>query len=104
ELARVGVQAALVAIAGHVTEPTRPRSRTQCARALNELRAEAERGHRGRFYGLATIPWQDTEAAVAGAPLDSEHLHPVYARLPKLDVPLCLHPARTIMEDRLRDY
>jgi len=97
----------------------------EVALALNELRAEAERGHRGRFYGLATIPWQDTEAAldvledavtrlglrgvlihsnVAGAPIDSEHLRPVYARLAELGVPLCLHPARTIMEDRLRDY
>lgn len=97
----------------------------EVALALNELRAEAEREHRGRFFGLATIPWQDTGAAlevledavtrlglrgvlihsnVAGAPIDSEHLRPVYARVAALGVPLCLHPARTIMEDTLRDY
>jgi aminocarboxymuconate-semialdehyde decarboxylase len=97
----------------------------EVAFALNELRAEAEREHGGRFYGLATIPWQDTDAAlevledavtrlglrgalihsnVAGVPLDSEHLRPVYARLADLGVPLCLHPTRTIMEGELRDY
>ena len=95
------------------------------ALALNELRAEAEAEHPGRFFGLATIPWQDTDAAlevledavtklglrgvlihsnVAGSPIDSEHLRPVYARVAALGVPLCLHPARTIMEDGLRDY
>ena len=97
----------------------------EVAFALNEVRAEAEREHRGRFYGLVTIPWQDTDAAlevlddavtrlglrgvlihsnVAGAPIDSEHLRPVYARLAELGAPLCLHPTRTITEDRLRDY
>src|SRR5262245_14588662 len=97
----------------------------EVALALNEARAHAEREHPGRFYGLATIPWQDPDAAldvledavtrlglrgalihsnVAGAPIDSEQLRHVYARLSDLGVPLCLHPARTIMEDRLRDY
>src|SRR5262249_57298152 len=37
----------------------------EVALALNEERARAERDHPGRFYGLATIPWQDTDAALA---------------------------------------
>ena len=97
----------------------------EVAIALNEARADAEREHAGRFYGLATLPWQDGQAAlevlddaagrlglhgvllhsnVAGAPVDSEHLRPVYRRIAELGLPLCLHPARTVMEDRLRDY
>ena len=97
----------------------------EVAYRLNESRAEAQRKHAGRFYGLATIPWQDTEAAlellddavgrlglrgvlvhsnIAGAPIDSEHCRPLYARVAELGVPLCLHPARTIAEAELRDY
>jgi aminocarboxymuconate-semialdehyde decarboxylase len=79
----------------------------------------------GRFYGLATIPWQDTEAALAtlddailrlglrgvlvhsninGAPVDSEWCRPVYARIAELGVPLFIHPTRTIAEERLREW
>jgi aminocarboxymuconate-semialdehyde decarboxylase len=97
----------------------------EVAYALNEERAAAEREYAGRFYGLATIPWQDTGAAlevlddavqrlglrgvllhsnVAGRPVDSDELRPVYRRIAELGVPVCLHPARTIAEERLRDY
>jgi aminocarboxymuconate-semialdehyde decarboxylase len=97
----------------------------ETAIALNEERAEAERTYAGRFYGLATIPWQDAEAAlevlddavtrlglkgvlvhsnIDGAPVDSEHCRPVYARIAELGVPLFLHPARTLLEEQLRDY
>lgn len=97
----------------------------EVAYALNEERAAAEREHAGRFYGLATIPWQDTGAAlevlddavgrlglrgvvlhsnVAGRPVDAEEHRPVYRRLAELGVPVVLHPARTISEERLRDY
>lgn len=97
----------------------------EVALALNEERAAAERDHAGRFYGLATLPWQDTDAAlevlddavgrlglrgvlvhsnIDGKPVDSDHCRPIYARIAELDVPLLLHPARTIAEERLRDY
>ena len=97
----------------------------EVAIALNEARADAEREHAGRFYGLVTLPWRDGEAAlevlddaagrlglrgvllhsnVAGSPVDAEHLWPVYRRIAELGLPLCLHPARTVMEERLRDY
>src|SRR5438067_6796399 len=97
----------------------------EVAYALNEARAEAEREHAGLFYGLATVPWQDGEAAlevlddavgrlglrgvllhsnVDGRPVDADELRPVYARIAELGVPLCLHPARTLTEERLRDY
>jgi aminocarboxymuconate-semialdehyde decarboxylase len=97
----------------------------EVAYAVNEERAAAEREYAGRFYGLATIPWQDTGAAlevlddavqrlglrgvllhsnVAGRPVDSDECRPVYRRTAELGVPLCLHPARTIAEAQLRDY
>jgi aminocarboxymuconate-semialdehyde decarboxylase len=97
----------------------------EVASALNEERAAAEKEYAGRFYGLATIPWQDADAAlevledavgrlglrgvllhsnIAGAPIDSEHTRPVFHRIAELGVPVSLHPARTIAEERLRDY
>ena len=97
----------------------------ETAIALNEERAVAERLHPGRFYGLATLPWQETEAALAtlddavrrlglrgvllhsnidGASVDSEWCRPVYARIAELGVPLFLHPARTILEEKIRDW
>lgn len=97
---------------------------TEVAFKLNQERADAQREHEGRFFGLATLPWQDTDAAlqvldeaanlglkgalihsnVAGQPIDADQRRPVYARLAELDLPLCLHPARTIAEEQLRDY
>ena len=97
----------------------------EVALALNDERAVAEREHAGHFYGLATLPWQDTDAAIEvledavgrlglrgvlihsnidGAPIDADHCRPVYALLAKLGVPLFLHPARTIAEEKLRDW
>jgi len=92
------------------------------AHALNAERAEAERAHRGRFYGLATIPWQHGDAAlealqdavvqlglrgvlihsnIAGAPLDSEWCRPVYARIAELGVPLFIHPTTTMFDSSI---
>jgi aminocarboxymuconate-semialdehyde decarboxylase len=102
-----------------------PRKARETAIALNEERAEAERTHEGRFYGLATVPWQDTDAAlevlddaasrlglrgvlvhsnVDGVPLDAEERRPIFARIAELGVPLFLHPARSLGEQQLRDY
>jgi aminocarboxymuconate-semialdehyde decarboxylase len=101
-----------------------PRAR-EVANAVNAERAAAEKEHSGRFYGLATIPWQDADAAievleeaverqglrgvlihsnVEGGPVDAEHRRPIYRRIAELGVPLFLHPGRTVMEPALRDY
>jgi predicted TIM-barrel fold metal-dependent hydrolase len=97
----------------------------ELAIAVNEERSAAQRDHRSRFYGLATLPWQDTEASlcvlddaierlglrgvlihsnIAGAPIDSDTCRPVYARIAELGVPLFIHPAMTVAEDKLRDW
>src|SRR5689334_979942 len=101
-----------------------PRAK-EVAHALNEERAQAEREHRGRFYGLATIPWQDAEAGIEvldeavtrqglrgvllhsnvdGGPVDAEHCRPIYRRIAELGVPVFLHPGRTVLEPLMRDY
>jgi aminocarboxymuconate-semialdehyde decarboxylase len=76
-------------------------------------------------YGLATLPWQDTAAALAalddavlrlgmrgvlihsninGEPIDSDVCRPVYRRIAELGVPLVIHPALTLAEEKLRDW
>jgi aminocarboxymuconate-semialdehyde decarboxylase len=95
----------------------------ELAIAVNEERAAAEARYEG-FLGLATIPWQDADAAVevlgdavsrlglrgvllhsniAGRPVDSPYLRPVYERLSELRVPLFLHPGKTLLEPYARD-
>lgn len=97
----------------------------ELAMLLNEERAELERRYPGRFYGLATIPMQDTEAAIAvlqdaverlglggvciGSNINGESIatperRPVYDCIAELGVPLFLHPTRSVMEDRVRRY
>jgi aminocarboxymuconate-semialdehyde decarboxylase len=97
----------------------------EVAVAVNEARAEAERRYPGKFYGLATIPWQDGDAAleaiddavqrlglrgvvmhsnVAGQPVEDEARRPAFRRLAELGVPLFLHPGRSVFEPDVRRY
>jgi aminocarboxymuconate-semialdehyde decarboxylase len=96
---------------------------TELAIAVNEERSSAEARYEG-FLGLATIPWQDAGAAIevlgdavsrlglrgvllhsniAGRPVDSPYLRPIYERMSELRVPLFLHPGRTLLEPHARD-
>jgi aminocarboxymuconate-semialdehyde decarboxylase len=95
----------------------------ELAIAVNEERAVAEARYDG-FLGLASVPWQDADAAVevlddavsrlglrgalihsniVGRPIDAPYLRPVYERLSELGVPLFLHPGRTLLEPHVRD-
>jgi aminocarboxymuconate-semialdehyde decarboxylase len=96
----------------------------EVAIAVNEARAAAEQRY-DSFLGLASVPWQDADAAirvvddatqrlglrgvlihsnVAGEPVDSPYLRPVYERLAELGVPLFIHPGRTLLEPHVHDY
>lgn len=95
----------------------------EVAIACNEARADAERRYDG-VLGVASVPWQDADAAVAvlddavsrlglraalihsnivGKPIDSPYLRPVYERMSELGIPLLLHPGRTLLEPHARD-
>ncbi len=97
----------------------------EVAAAVNQVRADAEKEYAGDFYGVASIPWQDTDAAIAeldhavgglglkavlihsnidGVPVDADHCRPIYAKIAELGVPLFIHPARSVAEEKFRDY
>jgi len=122
-MAAAGVDATLSSSASYGDVDYLPVAQArEVAPALNEERADAERRYPGRFYGLATIPWQDTEAAlavlddaaqrglrgavmhsnVAGEPVEGEARLPVFQRLAELGLPLFLHPGRSLSEPFLR--
>ncbi len=95
------------------------------ARVVNDAIAEAVRAHPDRLVGLATLPLQAPEAAVAevgravtelglrgvylgtnvrGADLDAPSLEPVFARIAALGVPVFLHPLNVLGGGRVGAY
>jgi aminocarboxymuconate-semialdehyde decarboxylase len=95
------------------------------ARVVNDAMAAAARAHPDRFVGLATLPLQAPEAAVAevdravtelrlrgiylgtnvrGTDLDDPALTPVFARIAALGVPIFLHPLNVLGGARVGAY
>lgn len=95
------------------------------ARVVNDAIAAAVRAHPDRLVGLATLPLQAPEAAVAevgraitelglrgvylgtnvrGADLDDPSLTPVFARIAALGVPVFLHPLNVLGGGRVGAY
>jgi aminocarboxymuconate-semialdehyde decarboxylase len=95
------------------------------ARLVNDAMAEATRAHPDRFVGLATLPMQDPEAALAeaeravsglgcrgvylgtnvrGKELSDPSFLPVFERIHALRVPIFLHPINVIGAQRLTHY
>jgi aminocarboxymuconate-semialdehyde decarboxylase len=121
-----GIDAVVVSpvIAGDVSDLELADAQETCL-LYNEALADAQRAHPERIHGLAVLPVQDGEAAAAaladavrrlglrGALLHSSvggrsiadtDLWPLYERAQALDVPIFLHPTRTLPEDRVREY
>jgi predicted TIM-barrel fold metal-dependent hydrolase len=84
------------------------------AMRLNEEQAELERAHPGRYYGLALLPMQDSQAAIEtldhavrtlglrgvcicsnvnGESVATLGREPIYKRIGELGVPIFIHPA-----------
>ena len=91
-----------------------PELAVPAARAGNDALAEAVAQHPDRFVGLACLPWQSTEDALAeleravgtlghrgvmlyshivGVEVDDVALDPLYQRIAELGVPVVLHPS-----------
>ena len=86
----------------------------ELAMRLNEEQAELERAHPGRYYGLAELPMQDSQAAIEtldhavrtlglrgvcicsnvnGESIATPGRAPIYRRIGELGVPIFLHAA-----------
>lgn len=95
------------------------------ARMQNEHLAELVAGHPDRFVGLATVPLQDVDAAIAeldycvtelgfrgveictnvnGLDLDDRRFRPFFAKVVALDIVVLLHPHGFTQGERLTDY
>jgi aminocarboxymuconate-semialdehyde decarboxylase len=96
----------------------------ELAMRLNEEQAELERSHPGRYYGLALLPMQDSQAAIEtldhavrtlglrgvcicsnvnGESIATLAREPIYRRIGELGVPIFLHPTtlRTSLDPRI---
>ena len=88
------------------------------SRLYNKCYAEAQRKYPGQFFGLATLPFQDTAASlelldeailehglvgvflhsnIAGQSISKAEMRPLYKRIEELDVPVFIHPTRSIV-------
>jgi aminocarboxymuconate-semialdehyde decarboxylase len=104
---------------------TDPALGRRLARLQNEHLAELVAAHPDRFAGLATVPLQDVDGAVAeldfavdelglrgveictnvnGVDLDDRRFRPFFARVADLDVVVLLHPHGFTHGERLMDY
>jgi aminocarboxymuconate-semialdehyde decarboxylase len=85
----------------------------RAARLMNDHIAAVSRAHPGRFFGLASLPWQYPDAAlaelgracdelghvgvmvlanIADAPLTDERFAPVWAEIDRRGLPVLVHP------------
>ena len=102
-----------------------PRLGRRLARMQNDHVAALVSGHPDRFVGLATVPLQDVDAAIAelehsvaelglrgveictnvnGLDLDDRRFRPFFAAVADLNVVILLHPHGFTQGERLMDY
>ena len=93
------------------------------AKKINDYLSEACRKYKGRFFALATLPYQDVKASVkeldrayrelgvkgvtifsnlAGKPIYSKEFLPIYEAAASLDLPFLVHPAPPLTTDAMK--
>jgi len=126
DLAAAGFDAMLSspAVFGDVSPLEVPEAKELCL-LVNEAYAQAQRDHPGQFFGLATIPLQEPEAAVEvldeailrqglagvlvhsnvdGRPICHPESAPVWDRIGELGVNVVLHPTRSVIAPAYGDW
>lgn len=97
----------------------------QGARAMNDYVAEVMAKYPGRFAGIASLPWQDVDAAImemdraqdelgfcavmlfshiGGRPVDDAVFEPAYAHAEKKGLPIVIHPTFPTWGAAIRDH
>jgi predicted TIM-barrel fold metal-dependent hydrolase len=113
DMDRTGIDMQVLTLTTPGVEREAPERGVKLARLTNDGFAEIIDDHPDRFTALATLPLQDSEAAVEeleravtelglrgamllsnvnGKPLDAKEFGPVLEKAVKLDVPLYIHP------------
>jgi predicted TIM-barrel fold metal-dependent hydrolase len=93
------------------------------AKKVNDRLAEGCREHKGRFYALAALPYQDVEESVkeiercrnelgargitmfsniAGEPIYESQFLPIYEAAAALDMPIFIHPGPPLTSDVMK--
>jgi aminocarboxymuconate-semialdehyde decarboxylase len=102
-----------------------PAESADMSRIINDGLAKAVKKHPKNFSGLAMLPLTDTKLAlkeldrailelglsgmcmltnVAGKTLDSDFLHPVYARAQELRIPIFIHPTTPLGAQVMQEW
>lgn len=95
------------------------------AKLINDYIAEVCEKYRGRIYGIASLPMQNVNEAIAeikravnhlklvgviiysnirGKPIDASEFEPIYELLEKLDIPIVIHPTFPSWSEVIKDY
>jgi len=95
------------------------------AQAMNDYIAEVMEKYPGRFAGLASLPWQDVDAAIremdraqddlgfcsvmlfshiGGRPVDDPVFEPAYAHAEKKGLPIVIHPTFPSWGAAIKDH
>ena len=123
-LRAAGVDLAMVSINQPGVLMLDPTEAAAVARDANDELLQLVRDSNGAIEGLATLPWQETDAAVdeleravsiglkgamvcsnvAGEPLDSPAFDPTFEAAATRSLPLLLHPAVPVNVTNLREH
>lgn len=95
------------------------------AQIINDYMAEVIQKYPGRFAGIASLPWQDVDAAMAemdraqdklglcavmlfshigGRPVDDPAFEPIYAQAEAKGLPIVIHPTIPTWGEAIKDY